>query len=125
MADYLPKRRTLVLTQTVQMALAFALAILTATGLVEVWHILVLAFLLGVSNAIDMPTRQSFVVELVGREDIGNAVGLNSSIFNAARIIGPGVAGLAIGVVGIAACFALNGLSFIAVIVEPAAHARA
>jgi MFS family permease len=98
------------------MALAFALAILTATGLVEVWHILVLALLLGVSNAVDMPTRQSFIVELVDREDIANAVGLNSSIFNATRIVGPAVAGLAIAVVGIAACFAVNGLSFLAVI---------
>lgn len=116
-ADALPKRRTLVGTQAIQMLLAFLLALLTATGHVEVWHILVLAFLLGVTNAVDMPTRQSFVVEMVGREDIGNAVGLNSSAFNAARIIGPAVAGLAIGAVGIAACFALNGVSFLAVIV--------
>ncbi|MBM4408806.1 MAG: MFS transporter [Chloroflexi bacterium] len=116
-ADALPKRRTLIGTQAAQMLLAFALGLLTMTGRVEVWHILVLAFLLGVTNAVDMPTRQSFVVEMVGREDIGNAVGLNSSAFNAARIVGPAVAGLAIGYVGIAACFVLNGMSFLAVIV--------
>ena len=115
-ADYLPKRRTLIATQAVQMCLAFVLAGLTATGLVEVWHVFVLAFLLGCSNAFDMPARQSFVVEMVGRADVANAVGLNSAIFNGARIIGPAIAGLAIGAVGIAACFVLNGFSFLAVI---------
>ena len=115
-ADYLPKRRTLVATQVAQMLLAASLAVLTATGSVQVWHVLVLALLLGVTNAIDMPTRQSFVVEMVGREDIGNAVGLNSAMFNAGRIVGPAVAGLTIAAVGVAACFVLNALSFGAVI---------
>ena len=95
-------------TQAVQMLLALALAVLTATGLVEVWQIPVLALLLGVSNAVDMPTRQAFVVEMVGREGLANAVGLNSAIFNAARVVGPAVAGIAIAAVGIAACFAIN-----------------
>ncbi len=117
-ADGLPKRRTLIATQSIAMILAFVLAALTATGLVQVWEIVVLAFLLGCSNAVDMPTRQSFVIEMVGREDIGNAVALNSAIFNAARIVGPAVAGLTIAAVDISIAFFLNGLSFVAVIVS-------
>jgi MFS family permease len=116
-ADALPKRRTLVATQVVQMGLALALFALTATGRVEVWQIVVLAFLLGLSNAVDMPTRQSFVVEMVGREDLANAVALNSATFNAARILGPAVAGLLIGATGVSIAFLINGLSFLAVIV--------
>ncbi len=116
-ADALPKRKTLIGTQTIQMALAFILFGLTATGVVQVWHIIVLAALLGVTNAVDMPTRQAFAVELVGREDIANAVALNSATFNAARILGPAVAGLTIGAFNISIAFLLNGLSFLAVIV--------
>ena len=116
-ADALPKRKTLIATQTVQMVLAFVLFALTQTGAVQVWHILALATLLGVTNAVDMPTRQAFAVEMVGRDDIGNAVALNSALFNGARIIGPAVAGLAIGAFGIPIAFLLNGLSFLAVIV--------
>ena len=101
-ADALPKRRTLIVTQIVQMLLAFSLFALTASGRVEVWHILVLALLLGLSNAVDMPTRQAFVVEMVGRDDLPNAVALNSATFNAARIVGPAVAGLLIGITGVA-----------------------
>jgi MFS family permease len=115
-ADNLPKRQTLIATQVVQMVLAFVLAGLVATGLAQVWHILVLALLLGLANAVDMPTRQSFVVEMVGREDVANAVAFNSAMFNAARVVGPAIAGLTIGVFGIAVCFFLNGLSFVAVI---------
>jgi MFS family permease len=115
-ADHLPKRQTLIATQTVQMVLAFILALLVATGSVQVWHILLLAFLLGCANAIDMPVRQSFTVEMVGREDVANAVAHSSAVFNGARVVGPAVAGITIGLVGIAPCFALNGLSFIAVI---------
>ena len=115
-ADSLPKRRTLVATQTVAMSLAFILAVLTATGTVQVWQIVLLALALGTTNAIDMPTRQAFVIEMVGREDIGNAVALNSAIFNAARIVGPAVAGLTIGVFDISTAFFINGLSFVAVI---------
>jgi MFS family permease len=115
-ADALPKRPTLIATQVVQMALAFALFGLSATHTVEVWHILVLATLLGITNAVDMPTRQSFVVEMVGRHDVANAVALNSAIFNTARIVGPAVAGLAIGVFDISVAFLINGFSFLAVI---------
>ena len=102
-ADSLPKRRTLIATQTLAMLLAFLLAILTAdrhrsrSG--RSWSS---PSLLGCSNAVDMPTRQAFVIEMVGREDIGNAVALNSAIFNAARIVGPAVAGIAIGAFDIA-----------------------
>src|SRR5437868_2648530 len=113
-ADNMPKRQTLIATQAVQMVLAFVLAGLVATGLAQVWHILVLALLLGLANAIDMPTRQSFVVEMVGREDVANAVAFNSAMFNAARVVGPAIAGLTIGAFGIALCFFLNGLSFVA-----------
>jgi MFS family permease len=116
-ADHLPKRRTLLATQTTAMVLAAILAVLTATHTVQVWHILVLALLLGCSNAIDMPTRQAFVIEMVGRDDVMNAIALNSAVFNAARILGPAVAGLAIGVFDISVAFAINSLSFVAVIV--------
>ncbi len=115
-ADLLPKRRTLVGTQVASMVLAFTLALLSFTGVVQVWHVLVLGAGLGLVNAVDMPTRQSFVIEMVGREDVGNAVGLNSAIFNAARIVGPALAGLLIGAFGVTAPFALNGLSYLAVI---------
>ena len=116
-ADVLPKRRTIIGTQVASMLLAFVLAGLTFANVVQVWHILVLAALLGLVNAVDMPTRQAFVPEMVGRADITNAVGLNSAIFNAARIVGPAVGGLLIGALGVTACFFLNGLSFVAVIV--------
>jgi MFS family permease len=115
-ADAAPKRRTLIATQTSAMLLAFILFALTATHVVAVWHVLVLALALGCVNAVDMPTRQSFSVEMVGRQDVGNAVALNSAMFNGARIIGPAIGGLAIGAFGVATAFLLNGLSFIAVI---------
>ena len=117
LADSLPRRRTIIGTQTILMVLALILASLSWSGVVQVWHVLVLAFALGLVNAVDMPTRQAFVMEMVGREDVANAVGLNSAMFNAARIFGPAVAGLVIGVAGVTACFFLNGLSFVAVIV--------
>jgi MFS family permease len=116
-ADQLPKRKTLLVTQTVAMVLAFILFGLTATGVVQVWHVIILAVLLGTNNAIDMPTRQSFAVEMVGREDMTNAVGLNSAQFNASRILGPAVAGLLIGAFDISIAFLINGISYLAVIV--------
>jgi MFS family permease len=116
-ADRWPKRRVLLITQTSAMLLAFTLCALTATHVVQVWHIFVLATLLGIVNAVDMPTRQSFVIEMVGREDVMNAVALNSSLFNAARILGPGVGGLLIGWLGIAPLFLLNGASYVAVLI--------
>jgi MFS family permease len=116
-ADALPKRRVLIATQTSMMVLAAILTVLVATDVVQVWMILVLAFLLGIANAIDMPTRQAFAVELVGREEVGPAVALNSAMFNAARVLGPAAAGLAIGAFGVAVAFGINALSFLAVIV--------
>jgi len=116
-ADQLPKRKTLIATQTTAMLLAFALFALTATHVVQVWHVMVLGALLGVSNAVDMPARQSFAVEMVGREDVANAVGLNSALFNASRVLGPAAAGLLIGAFDISSAFLINGVSFIAVIV--------
>ena len=116
-ADALPKRRVLLAAQVVMMVLAFVLAGLVVTGVVEVWMILVLAFLLGIANAVDMPARQAFAIELVGRDHIGNAVALNSAMFNSARVIGPAAAGISIGMFGVAAAFLINGLSFVAVLV--------
>ncbi|MGK2851395.1 MAG: MFS transporter [Candidatus Limnocylindrales bacterium] len=117
LADVLPKRQTLLAVQVVMMTLAVILAVLTATGIVNVWMIVVLAILLGCANAVDMPVRQSFAIEMVGPRDVVNAVSINSAMFNGARVVGPAVAGLTIGVFGIALAFALNALSFLAVIV--------
>jgi MFS family permease len=117
LADVLPKRQTLLAVQVVMMALAAVLAVLTATGLVQVWMIVLLAILLGCANAVDMPVRQSFAYEMVGPRDVGNAVALNSAMFNGARVAGPAIAGLTIGVFGIATAFAINAASFLAVIV--------
>ncbi len=116
-ADALPKRRVLIWTQTTMMVLASVLAVLVITGRVELWMILGLAFLLGVASAVDMPVRQAFVMELVGREDIGNAVAINSAMVNGSRVVGPAAAGLAIGAFGVGPTFAVNALSFLAVIV--------
>lgn len=116
-ADALPKRRVLLWTQTSMMALATILAVLVLSGGVQVWMILVLAFLLGIANAVDMPVRQSFAIELVGREEVAQAVALNSAMFNGARVVGPAAAGLAIGAFGVGPAFAINAASFLAVIV--------
>jgi MFS family permease len=117
LADVLPKRQTLLAVQIVMMTLAAVLAVLTATGVVTVWMILILAVLLGCANAVDMPVRQSFAFEMVGPRDVGNAVSINSAMFNGARVVGPAVAGLTIGAFGIALAFAINAASFLAVIV--------
>src|SRR5881227_2707070 len=116
LADRLPKRRVLLFTQSFAMLQAAVLWTLVATGEVRLWHVLVLAALLGLTNSVDMPTRQAFVVEMVGREDLPNAVALNSSLFNMARIVGPGIAGLLIAWLGVAPLFLLNAISFIPVI---------
>lgn len=115
-ADRVDKRRTIVITQTLSMLLAFALATLVLFHKVAVWHVMVLATLLGIVNAFDIPTRQAFIVEIVGKDDLMNAIALNSSIFNAARVVGPAVAGALIGIAGVGVCFLLNGLSYVAVI---------
>ena len=86
LADVLPKRQTLLAVQVVMMVLAIVLTVLTLTGVVEVWMIIVLALLLGCANAVDMPVRQSFAIEMVGARDVGNAVAINSAMFNGARV---------------------------------------
>src|SRR5947208_7864127 len=96
LADKLPKRTVLLFTQSSAALQALVLWILVASGGVQLWHVLVLAALLGLTNCVDMPTRQAFVVEMVGREDVPNAIALNSSLFNTARIVGPGLGGLLI-----------------------------
>jgi len=116
-ADKVPKRRLLVLTQTAAMTQAFILAFLAWSGLIALWQVYVLAAMLGLTNAIDNPTRQAFVVEMVGRDDIANAVALNSSMFNGARLVGPALGGVIIAVVGVGTAFFVNGVSFIAVII--------
>jgi MFS family permease len=117
LADRLPKRKVLLFTQTSAMIQAAILWALVATGYVQIWHVLVLASLLGLTNSIDMPTRQAFVVEMVGREDLTNAIALNSSLFNMARVLGPGLGGLIIAWLGVAPLFLMNATSFIAVII--------
>ena len=114
--DRFPKRRTIIITQSALAFLALALAVITATHIVRYWMVLVLAFLLGMVTLVDNPTRQAYVMELSGRDALMNAVSLNSAAFNTARILGPGIAGLLIEVIGIAQCFFLNALSFLAVI---------
>ncbi len=116
-ADRLSKRNILLVTQSIAMAQAFALAGLVYSGAVLVWHVMVLAGFLGMSNSFDMPARHAMVIELAGREDVLNAVSLNSSAFNGGRIVGPAAAGLLIGAAGTAGCFLINGVSFIATIV--------
>jgi MFS family permease len=115
-ADRNNRHRIMVITQSVSMVLPLVLSVLTFTGLVRPWHVFILAGCLGVVNAFDIPARQSFVVEMVGREDLLNAIALNSSMFNGARVIGPAVAGILVAAVGEGWCFLLNGLSYIAVI---------
>jgi MFS family permease len=117
LADRLPKRKVLVLTQSFALLQAFVLWFLVLTGTVQLWHVYILAALLGITNSVDMPTRQAFAVEMVGREDLPNAIALNSSIFNMARIIGPGLGGLIIAWLGEAPLFLLNAVSFIPVII--------
>jgi MFS family permease len=115
-ADRHNRHRILIFTQAASMVLAFALAALTLTGTIREWHLFVLASMLGLVNALDFPVRQSFVVDMVGKEDLGNAIALNSSIFNSARIIGPAVAGILVGWIGEGWCFFANAASYIAVI---------
>ncbi|MFV9506401.1 MAG: MFS transporter [Oscillochloridaceae bacterium umkhey_bin13] len=115
-ADRISKRKILLITQVVAMALALTLALLTLTGLVQVWHVMILALLLGLVNAFDAPARQAFTVEMVGREDLLNAIALNASVFNAARTIGPAVAGIVVALIGEGLAFTINGLSFTFVI---------
>ncbi|HYL10716.1 MAG TPA: MFS transporter [Candidatus Acidoferrales bacterium] len=114
--DSYSKHKGVIVTQTSAMVLAFLLAALTLTGVIRVWHIIVIAFLVGIVNAFDVPIRQAFLNDMVGKEDLMNAIALNSSIFNAARVVGPAIAGFTIAAVGEGWCFFLNGVSFLAVI---------
>jgi MFS family permease len=116
-ADRMNRQRLVIATQACAMILAGILAWLTLSGRVQVWHIFVLAALLGVVNAFDIPGRQSFLVDMVGKEDLMNAIALNSSMFNGARVIGPAVAGILVARIGEGWCFAANSISYIAVIV--------
>ncbi|MBC7105237.1 MAG: MFS transporter, partial [Firmicutes bacterium] len=115
-ADRVAKRRLLFLTQATMMAGAFALGVLSATGVVRYWHILVIAAVLGTATAFDTPARQSYIIHLVGRRDLMNAIALNSSIFNGARFLGPALAGLVVARWGVAPCFFVNAASFVAVL---------
>jgi MFS family permease len=116
LADRLPKRTLLLVTQSIALLQAVVMWVLVATGTVQIWHIMLLAALLGLTTAFDQPTRQTFVIEMVGREDLTNAVALNSSLVNIARVLGPGLGGLLIAWLGVVPLFLLNAISFLAVI---------
>ena len=116
-ADRVNRHKVVISTQIASLVLAFILSALTLTHTVKVWHIFVLAALLGVVNAFDIPGRQSFLVDMVGRDDLMNAIALNSSMFNGARVIGPAIAGILVARIGEGWCFFANGVSYIAVII--------
>ncbi len=120
-ADRYSRHRIVIATQTLLMLQAFALAALTLSGRVQVWHVFVLATFLGVVNAFDMPGRQSLLIQMTGKEDLLSAISLNSAMFNSARVVGPSVAGLLVAAVGEGRCFLINGVSFLAVIAALAA----
>jgi MFS family permease len=116
-ADRFRRHRVVIGTQAASMALALVLSGLTLTGVVQIWHVFVLSALLGVVNSFDIPARQAFIVDMVGREDLINAIALNSSMFNASRVVGPAIAGILVATIGEGWCFFANGVSYIAVIV--------
>lgn len=124
-ADRVDKRRLLLAVQAGMGTLALILGVLTATGAVQVWHVFVLAGVLGLLTAFDNPTRQSFVLEMVGPDDLRNAVSLNSVLVNAARAVGPAVAGILIATVGVSVCFLVNAVSYLAVLASLATLDRA
>jgi predicted MFS family arabinose efflux permease len=115
-ADRVPRRALLIVTQAYMMLLAAILATLVFTDLIQPWHIILLAFMSGIGNSFDAPARQSFVVELVGHDDLPNAIALNASMFTTANAVGPAVAGITYAIFGPAWCFTINGISFLAVI---------
>jgi MFS family permease len=114
--DRLPRRGLILLTQSWFMVLALALWILTALGIVQYWHLLLLSVLLGIANALDMPARQAFFVDMVERDDLMNAIALSSSVFNGARIVGPALGGLVVAALGEAPAFLINAVTFAAVL---------
>jgi MFS family permease len=116
LADRFPKRRLLLASQTVYALLTALLAVLVASGRIELWHIYAVALGLGCVNAVDMPTRQAFVTDIVGKEDVGNAVALNSALFNGSRVVGPALAGILLSTAGAAVCFVINAASYLPVL---------
>lgn len=121
LADRFPKRSILLTVQAAAMVQSVVLAWLTLSGSIQVWQVIALAACLGLVNAVEVPTRQSFLVEMVGREDLHNAIGLNSTSFHLARVLGPAVAGALLPLIGEGMCFALNAASFLAVLASLAA----
>ncbi len=115
--DRYDRHKGVIVTQSCSMILAFLLAFLTLSHLVREWNLILIAFLVGIVNAFDVPIRQSFFVHMVGKDDLPNAIALNSSIFNGARVVGPAIGGFAIAWIGESGCFLLNGLSFVAVLI--------
>jgi predicted MFS family arabinose efflux permease len=116
--DRYPKRNILIGTQITAMVLAFILSGLVFTNTIQYWHILLLGLMMGLTNTVDMPTRQAYTIEIAGRENLMNAISLNSMVFNLARILGPAVGGLILGYAGAGWCFFINGISYIAVIFQ-------
>lgn len=116
--DRIPKRKILIFTQSASAVITGCLALLVWSGHIQYWHLLVSATLLGFVNTLDMPSRQAFVVEMVGHDDLMNAIALNSMTFNVARIVGPSIAGIVIGLCGTAVCFSANSISFCAVLIS-------
>jgi len=130
-SDRVRKRRLIIATQVAMMFQALALAALVWSGHVQYWHVAVLAAMYGIANSMDMPARQSYVVELTGKDDLMSAIALNSAVFNSARVVGPALAGIFIARYGVAAAFLVNGVSFLAVLaalyamrIEGAPHPR-
>ncbi len=115
--DKFSKKSILIFTQSASLIITLILAILVLSGKIQYWHILIMATALGIVNTIDMPSRQSIIIELVGKEDLMNAIALNSMVFNLARIIGPAIAGIVMAYAGIAVCFFVNAISFAAVVI--------
>ena len=118
LVDKFPKKNLLIFTQSSSLVITLILAILAFTGRIQYWHLLITATSLGLVNTIDMPTRQSFIIELVGPEDLMNGIALNSAIFNVARIIGPALGGIIMGYWGVAVCFLANSISYGAVLIS-------
>lgn len=117
-ADRVPKRNFIFCTGSLAMVQALTMAALTYSGAIELWHVYVLAFVLGLANAFEQPTRQAFIVEMVGKDDLMNAIALNSGLFNGARLIGPAIGGVIIAIFGVELAFLLNGLSFIPILLS-------
>ena len=116
--DRLPKKRMLIVTQSLSLVITLVLALLVLSGRIRYWHLLITSALMGFVNTLDMPLRQSFVVEMVGHDDLMNAIALNSLTFNVARMIGPSIAGIIMGAFGVSSCFLINSLSFLAVLIS-------